>query len=113
MTCCRERPSLRSMWMSETDSTMWICGRSASLMAPQTASMSAFTARASAVTMGPRTSRAMAWQAWKSPGEEIGNPASMTSTPSAASWCASCTLPSPSSANPGDCSPSRRVVSKM
>ena len=35
--------------------------------------------------IGPLTSRAMAWTASKSPGEAIGNPASMTSTPSRAS----------------------------
>jgi hypothetical protein len=85
-TSARVMPSLRSMWMSDTDSTMWICGVSASLIAPQTASMSSRTARASAVTVAPRISRAIWRQAWKSPGDEIGKPASITSTPSFSSW---------------------------
>ncbi len=77
------------MWMSDTERTMWICLRGASLMAFQTASMSLGTARARAVITGAPsrlpTSRAMRWQAVKSPGLLIGKPASITSTPSRAS----------------------------
>ena len=61
---------------------------------------------------GPSTSRAMAWTASKSPGDAIGKPASMTSTPSRASWCAISSFSAVFSEIPGDCSPSRRVVSK-
>ncbi len=65
------RPFL-SMWMSLTLSTMWICLRGASLIAFQTASMSLGTARAGAVIIGAPsrvpTSRAIRWQAAKSPG---------------------------------------------
>ena len=49
----------------------------------------------------------------KSPGEVIGKPASMMSTPSRSSWCAISILSRGVQATPGDCSPSRRVVSKM
>ena len=45
--------------------------------------------------------------------EAIGNPASMMSTPSASSWRASWSFSSMRIENPGACSPSRRVVSKM
>src|SRR6185312_9760436 len=40
-------------------------------------------------------------------------PASMTSTPRRASWCAISSFSPGFSEMPGDCSPSRRVVSKM
>ena len=62
---------------------------------------------------GPCTSRAMACTESKSPGEVIGKPASMMSTPSRASWCAISTFSCRLSAMPGDCSPSRSVVSKI
>ena len=62
---------------------------------------------------GPSTSRAIAWTASKSPGEVIGKPASMMSTPRRASWCAISTFSWRLSEMPGDCSPSRSVVSKI
>ena len=62
---------------------------------------------------GPSTSRAIACTASKSPGEAIGKPASMTSTPSRASWCAISSFSVVFSEMPGDCSPSRSVVSKI
>ena len=62
---------------------------------------------------GPWTSRAIACTASKSPGEAIGKPASITSTPSRASWCAISSFSVAFSEMPGDCSPSRSVVSKM
>src|SRR5206468_2479510 len=49
----------------------------------------------------------------KSPWEACGKPASMTSTPSRASCSAISILSLASRLMPGDCSPSRRVVSKM
>ncbi len=88
-------------------------GRSASRTDSHTASISAFTARASAVITGPFTERAISCTALKSPGEEQGNPASITSTFSRANWCASSSFSRPVRLAPGDCSPSRRVVSKM
>ena len=48
------------MWMSEVEMNVWIRGRSASLIAPQAASMSAFCVRASPQTTGPETVRAIA-----------------------------------------------------
>src|ERR1700686_2404166 len=106
-------PSLRSMCTSDAESTMWICGDSASLIAPHTASMSSRTARASAVTVALRISRAIRRQASKSPGEGIGKPASTTSTPSFSSCLAMRSFELASRGKPGDCSPSRSVVSKM
>src|SRR6184192_848074 len=84
----RVNPSLRSMCRSETGMTTWICGDCASLMARQTASISSRSARASAVTAKLRISRAMRLHASNSPAEELGNPASMTSTPSFSSCLA-------------------------
>ena len=75
--------------------------------------MSAAWARASPAMTGPWTSRAIARTAAKSPGEAMGNPASITSTPSRASWCAISSFSASFSEMPGDCSPSRSVVSKM
>src|SRR5215208_1555889 len=63
--------------------------------------------------MGPSTWRAIACTASKSPGDAIGKPASMTSTPSRDSCCAISSFSLVFSEIPGDCSPSRRVVSKM
>ncbi len=92
---------------------VWMRGRSASLTAPQTASMSALWVRARPQMTGPSTVRAMAWTASKSPGEAIGKPASITSTPRRASCWAISTFSAAFSEMPGDCSPSRSVVSKM
>ena len=49
----------------------------------------------------------------KSPGEDAGNPASITSTPRRSSCSAISAFSCGCSAMPGDCSPSRKVVSKM
>ncbi len=62
---------------------------------------------------GPSTSRAIVRTASKSPGEAIGKPASMTSTPSRESCWAISSFSALFSEMPGDCSPSRSVVSKM
>src|SRR3982074_192728 len=64
-------------------------------------------------TTGPWTLRALRCTAAKSSGLAAGKPASMTSTPSRASWWASSTFCTELSEKPGDCSPSRRVVSKI
>ena len=92
---------------------VWMRGRAASLTAPQAASMSALWVRARPQMTGPSTLRAIAWTASKSPGEAIGKPASITSTPSRASCWAISTFSAEFSEMPGDCSPSRSVVSKM
>ena len=102
-----------SMWMSLVEMNVWMRGRSESLIAFQAASMSWKPVRARPQMTGPCTSRAMAWTASKSPGEAIGKPASMMSTPSRASCCAISSFSCTFSEMPGDCSPSRRVVSKI
>ncbi len=76
------------MWMSLVAMKVWMRGRSESLIAFQAASMSAFDVRASPQITGPCTSRAIACTDSKSPGEVIGKPASITSTPRRESWCA-------------------------
>src|SRR2546423_1011895 len=105
--------SLRSMWMSLVAMKVWIRGRSESLIAFQAASMSWKLVRARPQMTGPCTSRAIACTASKSPGEVIGKPASITSTPRRASCCAISTFSVRFSEIPGDCSPSRSVVSKI
>ncbi len=101
------------MWMSLVEMKVWMRGRSESLTAFQAASTSWALARARPQITGPWTSRAIACTASKSPGEEIGKPASMMSTPRRASWCAISSFSPLFSEIPGDCSPSRRVVSKI
>src|SRR6202167_2107291 len=75
--------------------------------------MSCLLVRASPHMTGPSTSRAIACTASKSPGEVIGKPASITSTPSCASCWAISSFSCLFSEIPGDCSPSRSVVSKI
>ena len=75
--------------------------------------MSRGTLRAKPQTTGPVNSEAIARTASKSPSLVIGNPASITSTPSASSCRAISSFSAWFSDAPGDCSPSRSVVSKM
>src|SRR5437588_5742502 len=99
--------------MSEVEMNVWIRGRSESLTAFQAASTSCLLVRASPQITGPATSRGIACTDSKSPGEAIGKPASITSTPSRASWCAISSFSCLFREIPGDCSPSRSVVSKI
>ena len=92
---------------------VWMRGRSECLTAFQAASMSCAAVRARPQITGPSTAFAIAATASASPGEVIGNPASMMSTPSRASWWAISSFSCTFSEMPGDCSPSRSVVSKM
>src|SRR3954470_20723941 len=87
--------------------------RAAGSSALAAASMSRSRHRARAAMTGLRTSRATADTASASAGDAIGKPASMMSTPSASRAWAIVTLAGTSIVNPGACSPSRRVVSKM
>src|SRR5262249_21581662 len=82
-------------------------------MASQARSMSRSLHRARPQTDEPATSVAMARTASKSPTEAIGNPASMMSTPRAAKARAISSFSAMFMLAPGDCSPSRRVVSKI
>lgn len=75
--------------------------------------MSPSTQRASPATVEFLTILAIASTARKSSGDETGKPASMTSTPSRSSWRAISSFSLKFMLHPGDCSPSRRVVSKI
>ncbi len=63
--------------------------------------------------IGPCTSRATALTLSQSPREAAGKPASMTSTPSSASARATRSFSGCVMLQPGACSPSRKVVSKI
>src|SRR6266576_1529362 len=101
------------MCMSLVAMNVWMRGRSLSRTAFQAASMSCLDVRARPQITGPWTSRAIACTDSKSPGEVMGKPASMMSTPRRASWWAISSFSCRLSEIPGDCSPSRSVVSKI
>ena len=101
------------IWTSELEMKTWTRGRSASATALPAWSTSSGTQRASDAMMGVRTSRQMVRTASKSPGELAAKPASMTSTPSRSSCLAISSFSGVVSPMPADCSPSRRVVSKI
>ena len=81
--------------------------------ASQARSMSASRQRASPQITEPRTDRAISRTASKSPGEAMGKPASITSTPKSTSAWATSIFSARFMLAPGDCSPSRSVVSKI
>lgn len=70
------------------------------------------TARVNAQIVGHVTAFDISITELKSPGLEIGKPASITSTPSCSSCLATCIFSTVLSWQPGTCSPSRNVVSK-
>ena len=92
---------------------VWIRGRWASGSPPRRRRCRPCGCGPGRRSIGPSTPREIASTASKSPGEVIGKPASITSTPSRASCWAISTFSAVLSEIPGDCSPSRRVVSKM
>src|SRR3979411_1656196 len=75
--------------------------------------MSSRLQRASPQMIDPCTSRATALTDSQSPREAAGNPASITSTPSSASERATRSFSGWVMLQPGDCSPSRSVGSKI
>jgi hypothetical protein len=75
--------------------------------------MSRSLARASEQTVDSLMCSAIERTASKSPLEEAAKPASITSTCRRSSWRAMRSFSSRVIEAPGDCSPSRRVVSKM
>ena len=75
--------------------------------------MSSRLQRARPQMIGPCTSRATAFTLSQSPREAAGKPASMTSTPRSASARATRSFSGCAMLHPGDCSPSRSVVSKI
>src|SRR6187431_2354755 len=91
----------------------WIRGRAEAFKARHAVSMSSLVQRARPAMIGPWTSRATRFTDSQSPREAIGKPASMTSTPSSASAFATRSFFACVMLQPGDCSPSRSVVSKM
>ncbi len=91
----------------------WILELGAYLTASQAASMSLSLQRASPQMVAPRIVWAICLTDSKSPGEAIGKPASITSTPISASNWATSSFSARFMLAPGDCSPSRSVVSKI
>ena len=92
---------------------VWMRGRSAPFTASAARRMSPGAARASPAITGPRTASLMRLTLSKSSLEAMGKPASITSTPSSARASAMRSFSDNVMEKPGDCSPSRRVVSKM
>ena len=105
--------SLNSRWMALVARKTWMRGVSAFWTASQARSMSSSRQRARPQMIEPRTLPAMAWTASKSPGEAMGKPASITSTPRSTRAWASSSFSARFMLQPGDCSPSRSVVSKI
>ena len=106
--------SLSLMCEGDTPMPVWMRGRFANFSASAAESMSLSTARVSAhTTAASPVSSEMRRTDSKSPGLEMGKPASMTSTFRRRSWRAMTSFSSVFIEAPGDCSPSRSVVSKM
>src|SRR5687767_11786047 len=117
MISARDLRSLYMRWMSDVATNVWMRERRAYFTASQQRSMSPSPTRDRPQMIGAPSSvptcLATSRVASKSSSEEIGNPASMTSTLSRASWRAISSFSIVFMENPGDCSPSRSVVSKM
>ncbi len=92
---------------------VWMRPRRAGLIASAARSMSLRPARESPHTTAFLVRLAISCTAAKSPSEAIGKPASMMSTPISSSSSATASFSSCVMVAPGDCSPSRNVVSKM
>ena len=92
---------------------VWMRRRSAGASASAARSISGRPERARPQMTGPLTSFETSCTASKSPFDAIGNPASITSTPSSARSSAMRSFSSRFIEAPGDCSPSRNVVSKI
>src|SRR6266508_1162311 len=101
------------MWTGLVARKMWMRERRAPARASAAASMSSLRVRHSEATVGRSTGAATAFPPSKSPGDETAKPASITSTPSRSSCRAISAFSSGRRAMPGDCSPSRSVVSKI
>ncbi|MNX63969.1 hypothetical protein D3C86_949830 [compost metagenome] len=99
------------MCMSDEPIPVWIRGRLAYCNAATAESISPLFARVNAQMIGSDTAFESSTTLWKSPGLEIGNPASITSTPSASSSLAISIFSGVVNWQPGTCSPSLKVVS--
>ena len=91
----------------------WMRALPLSLSASAARAMSRSLARAREQTVESFTARAIAWMHSKSPLLLAAKPASITSTFRRSSWRAMRSFSSRVMEAPGDCSPSRKVVSKM
>ena len=115
--------SLYCMWISEVARKVWMRGRAAWRTASQALSISLWRgprqpaddrcAPVDPPRCGLPTSTAIRRTASRSSGEAAGKPASITSTPRRARARATSSFSAEVMDAPGDCSPSRRVVSKM
>ena len=92
---------------------VWMRERAAPCRASAARAMSRSLARASEHTVESLMAAAIALTASKSPLLEAAKPASITSTRRRSSWRAMRSFSSLVIEAPGDCSPSRKVVSKM
>jgi hypothetical protein len=105
--------SFFSMCKGDVAMNVWMRARLAPFRASAAREMSRSLARESEQTVESLIAFAMDCTASKSPLELAANPASMTSTRRRSSWRAMRSFSSRVIEAPGDCSPSRKVVSKM
>ena len=112
-TCSGVMRSFFSMCSALVAMKVWMRARAAPLSASAARAMSRSLARASEHTVASLMASAIALTAAKSPLDDAAKPASMTSTCSRSSCRAMRSFSSRVMEAPGDCSPSRKVVSKM
>ena len=112
-TCSGSICSLYCMCRGLVAMKVWMRPRSACLTAAPARSISPRVARARPAMVEFLIVLAISETASKSPSEAMGKPASMTSTPMSSSTLAMRSFSSRFMDAPGDCSPSRKVVSKM
>ena len=105
--------SLYSMWMGLVAIKTWMRFFGAGETASPALRTSFSTARANEHTVALVMILAIAFTDSKSPGLAAAKPASITSTPSFSNWRAKRSFSSLVMDAPGDCSPSRMVVSNM
>ena len=113
MTCCGFIFSLCSMWMGLVAMKVWMRFFGAGETASPALRTSFSTARANEQTVDLVMILAIALTDSKSPGLAAAKPASITSTPIFSNWRAMRIFSSLVMDAPGDCSPSRMVVSKI
>ena len=113
ITCLGFIFNLCSIWMGLVAMKVWIRRFWAGAMASPALRISRSTARDKEHTVARVRVLAISLTASKSPGLAAAKPASITSTPNFSSWRATRTFSSLVMAAPGDCSPSRKVVSKI
>jgi hypothetical protein len=112
-TSCGSFCSFHFMCTGEVEMKVWMRGRRAWRTASPARSTSLSPARARPATTALSTRLAISDTASKSPSDAMGKPASMMSTPMVSSNSATWSFSSRVMVAPGDCSPSRNVVSKI